>query len=89
MTEKPIKNAIVLKLPYLIKFTSTDPYEEDVITDEIRIYGDVSKVTNPNKEYKHLINQQVTITASIVFAPSGNYPLLANIIEDFNYKIHK
>lgn len=89
VTEKPIKNAMVLKLPYPIKFTATDLMEEDVITDEIRIYGDVLKVKDPNTTYKALINKEVKITAIIVYAPSGNYPLLANIIDDFSFTIIK
>jgi len=89
ITEKPIKDAIVLKLPYKVKFTATDELADDVITDEIRIYGDVQKVKDPNTVYKALINKQVEIKANIVYAPSGNYPLLANIIEDFSYTIIK
>lgn len=89
ITEKPIKDAMVLKLPYKVKFTATDELADDVITDEIRIYGDVQKVKDPNTVYKALINKQVEIKANIVYAPSGNYPLLANIIEDFSYTIIK
>ncbi len=82
-----IKNAMVLKLAKKVKFKAVAETDEDVTTDEIRIYGDVTKDVNPNIKYKILINRQVTITANIVYAPSGNYPLLANIIEDFTYKL--
>ena len=75
----------MLKLPYLVIFISSDLMEEDVVKDEFRIYGDVLKVKGPNTTYKALSNNDGKITANIVYAPSGNYPLLVNIIEDFGY----
>ena len=82
-----IKNAMLLKLPQKLKFKAEMEDEMDVVTDEIRIYGDVIKNIDPNKKYKALINRQVVITANIVYAPSPYYPVLVNIIEDFKYKI--
>jgi hypothetical protein len=86
-----IKNAMVLKLPQKIRIKAGEDSdgEPDVITDEIEIYGNLDSNTNPNIKYKNLINKNVEITADISFAPSGNYPLLANITEDFEYKILK
>lgn len=87
--ETPILNVMVLKLDKKIKFKSTGDDGGDVITDEIGIYGDLQKspYINPNIKYKTLINKRVTITANIVPAASGYYPLDANIIEDFTYKL--
>jgi hypothetical protein len=87
--ETPLKNCMVLKLNEKVKFKATYEGEDDLITDEIRIYGDEIKGVVPNVKYKNLINKKVIITANIVYAPSGNYPLLANIIEDFTYKINQ
>ncbi len=82
-----IKNAMILKLNNKIKFKATEEDEKDVITDEIRIYGDVTKLVNPNKKYKSLIGKRVTIIGNFVYAPSPYYPLPVNIIEDFIYVI--
>ena len=91
ITDKTIKNAMVFVLPKPVKFVVGPKDEEgyDVTTREIRIYGDVEKNVDPNVKYKNLIGKKVAITADYVFAPSGNYPLLVNIIEDFTYKILK
>lgn len=91
VNESVLKNSMILKLPQKIRIKpdeNTD-FEDDIITDEIRIYGNIYENTNPNIKYKNLINKKVEITANIVYAPSGNYPLQANIIEDFKYKIIK
>jgi hypothetical protein len=87
--ETPILNKMVLKLDKKIKFKSTGDDESNLITDEIAIYGDIQKspYINPDIKYKMLINKKVSITANIVYAPSGNYPLDANIIEEFTYKL--
>jgi len=86
---KTIKNAMVLLLPQPVKFIPNAGTEEEdtATTREIRIYGDVTKNTDPNVKYKAMIGKKVIITANYEFAPSGNYPLLVNIIEDFSYKI--
>jgi len=86
---REFKNQVVLKLPHKVTFISTgqNEYEGEETTDEIQIYGDLTNYVDPKIKYKDLINREVTITANIVFAPSGNYPLLANIIEDFTYEI--
>lgn len=87
---KTIKNAMVFVLPKSVKFIS-DPTDEDsgdATTKEISIYGDLTeKYVDPNVKYKELIGEKVAITANYVFAPSSNYPLEVNIIEDFTYKI--
>lgn len=87
--QTPILNAMVLKLDKKVKFKATSEDENDVITDEIHIYGDIQKspYVDSNIKYKTLINKRLTINANVVYAPSGNYPLLANIIEDFTYKL--
>jgi hypothetical protein len=89
VTGKPIKNAMVLELTKPVKFAPplTDKDDDTAITKEIRIYGDVTKNVDPNVTYKKLIGKKVAVTANYVFAPSGNYPLLVNIIEDFSYRI--
>ncbi|KAA5534456.1 hypothetical protein F0919_07475 [Taibaiella lutea] len=86
---KVIKDAMVLVLPQPVKFIPNPESEEEdtATTREIRIYGDIMKNVNPNMKYKAIIGKKVTITANYEFAPSGNYPLLVNIIEDFSYKI--
>jgi hypothetical protein len=86
-TGKTIKNALVFKLPKKVQFKAKSPDESDTVTDEIRIYGDVNTVKNPSQTYKALINKKVEISANFVFAPSYYYPLLVNIIDDFEYKI--
>ena len=87
--ETPILNAMVLKLDKKVRFKADEDVGEDIITDEIEIYGDLQKspYIHPNIKYKTLINKRVTITANIVPAASGYYPLLANITEDFTYKL--
>jgi hypothetical protein len=88
---KTIKNAMVLVLPQPVKFIpdSSSEEEDTATTKEIRIYGDLTKNINPNVKYKAIIGKKVIITADYEFAPSGNYPLLVNIIEDFSYEIIK
>jgi hypothetical protein len=81
-----IKNAMVLKLDKKVKFLASDEDEANAITDEIRIYGDVSKGIDVNVVYKNLINRRVKVTAFINYAPSANYPLEVNIIRDFKYE---
>jgi hypothetical protein len=89
--EIPIKNCLVFKLDKKVKFIAeADSDEADVVTDEIRIYGASNtedKYVNPNIIYRNLINKRVTINAVIYFAPSGHYPLLANMSEIISYKI--
>jgi hypothetical protein len=84
---KIIKNAMVLILPQPVTFIPVSEEEDTATTKEIRIYGNMTKFVNPNVKYRKLIGKKAAITANYVFAPSGNYPLLVNIIEDFNYKI--
>jgi hypothetical protein len=88
-TGKIIKNALVFKLSKKVQFKTQSTDESDVTTDEIRIYGDVNKVKNPSRTYKALVNKKVEISANFTFAPSSYYPLLVNIIDDFDYKIVK
>lgn len=78
-----IKDAMILLLPNKIKFIGDEG--ESTVTNQIRIYGNLS--SNPNIVYKNLINKEVIITANIEFAPSGNYPLDANITEEFTYEL--
>ena len=89
VTGKAIKNAMVLVLPEPVRFVPAPSDEEGdtVVTREIRIYGDVTKNISPNVTYRAAINKKVEINGNYVFAPSGNYPLLVNIIEAFSYKI--
>ncbi|MDB5232387.1 MAG: hypothetical protein JWN76_3192 [Chitinophagaceae bacterium] len=84
---KTIKNAMVLILPQPVTFIPAGQEEDTATTREIRIYGLLNKFVNPNVKYKKLVGKKVAITANYVFAPSGNYPLLVNIIDDFRYKI--
>lgn len=89
--ETPIKNCLVFKLDKKVKFIAeADSYEADVVTDEISIYGTSNtegKYVNPNIMYRKLINKRVKIKAEIYFAPSGHYPLLANMNEIIGYKL--
>ncbi|UAY50933.1 hypothetical protein [Ferruginibacter albus] len=89
ITGKTIKNAMLFVLPQSVTFIAdtTDEFSSDATTKEIRIYGDVQKNVNPNVKYKSLIGKRVAITADYIYAPSGNYPLEVNVIEDFTYKI--
>lgn len=89
VTAETIKNAMVLVLPQPVTFIPAEEGDDTATTTEIRIYGDVRKLIDPNVKYKKLIGKKVAITANYVFAPSGNYPLLVNIIQDFRYKIKK
>jgi hypothetical protein len=84
-TGKTIKNALVFKLSQKVQFKAQSTDESDVTTDEIRIYGDVHKIKNPSRTYENLVNKKVKITANFTFAPSSYYPLLVNIIDDFEY----
>lgn len=77
-----IKDAMILLLPNKVKFIGDEG--ESTITNSIRVYGNLN--SDPNIVYKDLINKNVIIKANVVFAPSGNYPLDANIIEDFTYE---
>ncbi len=78
-----IIDAMILLLPNKVKFIGTEG--ETTVTNSIRIYGNLN--SNPNIVYKNLINKEVIIKADVVFAPSGNYPLDANIIEEFAYEL--
>lgn len=80
VTNEIIKDALILKLPKKIKFKAKVPeVESDVFTDEIRIYGDLSKPIN----YSFLVDKYVIIEAEINYALSGHYPLPANIVSSF------
>lgn len=89
--ETPIKDCLVLKLSKKVKFIGEPVSDElDVITDEIRIYGstlDDVKSVDPELEYKKLINKRVSVKANIFYAPSGHYPLLANMGRIISFKI--
>jgi len=90
--ETPIKDCMVLKLSKKVKFIAeTDSYDEsDIITDEISIYGstlDDVKSVEPELLYKKLINKRVSVKANIFYAPSGHYPLLANMGRIISFKI--
>ena len=87
VTEEIIKNCLVLKLEKNTKFIGEVDAEGDVYADVIRIYGDVQNSVPPEKRFAELINKNVILDAKLTYAPSGNYPLLANIVDDFKFKI--
>jgi hypothetical protein len=85
LNETDINNCMVLKLDQKVMFNGNTEFGEgEVITDEIRIYG-VQNSTS--KQYNSLINKKVIVKANVYYAPSGFYPLLANINELISYKI--
>ena len=91
LNETDIKNCMVLKLDQKVMFNGNTEFGEgEVITDEIHIYG-VQNSTSNNyttiKKYNSLINKKVIVKANVYYAPSGFYPLLANINELISYKI--
>jgi hypothetical protein len=91
LNETEIKNCMVLKLNQKVMFIGNSEFGEgEAITDEIRIYGVQNSTSNnatTNNKYKSLINKQVIVKATVYYAPSGYYPLLANINEFISYKV--
>lgn len=87
VTEEILKNCLVLKLEKNTKFIGDVDSDGDIYADVIRIYGDVQNPILPEKKYAELINKNVVIEAKLTYSPSGNYPLSANIVDDFKFKI--
>lgn len=89
VTEKPIKNAMVLKLSKPITFIprGEDFDESKAKVNMIRIYGCLNCNEKPEIKYKNLINKTVKITADFSYALSGHYPLDVNIVDKFEFKI--
>lgn len=88
--ETVLKNCLVLQLDEtktfeLLQYTNTDKVK--ITANEIRIYGNLENEEPPEQRFSHLIDKKVIIKAEVEYAPSGNYPLLVNIIDDFEYKI--
>jgi hypothetical protein len=92
ITNKPIKNCLILELPKYVTFIPPKDTKEDecdcseITTKEIHIVINHSLIYQGSK-YNKLIGKNVTIKAKIDYAPSGHYPLLVNILDDFEYKI--
>jgi hypothetical protein len=87
VTEQIIKDCLVLKLKKKIHIWGEVDNDGWIITEEIRIYGNQESNEDLNKKHADIIGKNVLITGKVTYAPSGYYPLLANLIGDFDYEI--
>jgi hypothetical protein len=79
--EEPLENSLVFKISREVMFKAKEGEDaNDSLVDKIGIYEDnIQSKEELLAKYKNIIDKDITINASIYFAPSGNYPLLANM----------